>query len=136
MADSAPSYDGVAFITNLSDNTLTSIDLATGSKRTLERLSISNLNALALSPSGDIIITAEWSNGISFNDTSTMTTIHRLDCGRVYCVAWSVDGQYIAAGMIEGEVVIINPSTRSIIKKVKLHGDTVCTTYIVQLHIR
>ena len=125
--DAAPSIEGVAFITNLSDRTLTSIDLATGSEETLKLLDISQYNALALSPSGDTIITAEWSKGISFNDTSTMAMIHRMDCGgRVDCVAWSLDGQHIAAGIYK-EVIIINSSIRSIIKKVESHSGAVNT---------
>ena len=125
MGDS-PSIEGIAFITHAlygSDNTVTSINLGTGSKTTLKLLdSISTEKALALSPSGDIIITAEWNNGISFYDTSTMTTIHRMrfDDSAMY-VAWSLDGQYIAAVIASGEVIIINPSTRSIINKVKSH---------------
>ena len=125
MADRAPSIEGVVFITHSpygSDNTLTSIDLATGSKATLELWNISHENALALSPLGDTVITAQGYHGISFNDTSTMTSIHRLDCnGGVCCVAWSLDGQYIAAGTRSGEVNLINPSTRSIIKNFKSH---------------
>ena len=73
------------------------------------------------------IIAAELDQGISFKDTSTMTTIHRMECGWVYCVAWSVDGQYIAAGMESGEVIIINPLTRSIINKVKSRRGAVLT---------
>ena len=57
-----------------------------------------------------------------------MTTIHRIDCGgEVTCVAWSLDGRYIAAGADTGEVLIIDPTTRSIIKMAKSHRDAVNT---------
>ena len=128
MGDSAsPSIEGVVFITHSDDNTLTSIDLATGSKKTLKLMDIS-FDPLALNPSGNIISIAEGSDGISFNDTTAMTTIYRMDCsGWVLCVAWSLDGQYIAAGMRSGEVIIIDSLTRSIISEVKSHGRGVNT---------
>ena len=137
MGDSEPSIEGVAYITNYSKKTLTSIDLATGSKKTFQLEINSSCSALALSPSGDTIISAEWSKGISFNDTSAMTTIHRMDCnGVVWCVAWSADGQYIAAGTRNGEVILIDPSTHAIIKKVKSHHYCAHTVPILQSHIR
>ena len=129
MGDSEPSIEGVAFIADApvpGNYTLTSINLATGSKKTLQLERNSALNALALSPSGDTIIIAERvEQAISCIATSTMTTIHRLKFDdHVSCVAWSLDGQYIAAGMMYGEVIIINPSDHSITEKVKSHDPS------------
>ena len=126
MAALKPARD-VVYITHARENTLTSYDVATGSKiATLQIGTVSTFSALGKCSQGNTLIAAQLANGIALIDADTLIVSKRIDCsGKVYTVTWSPDGKYIAGGLESGEVMTIDPTNHAIIKKAKLHTSWV-----------
>ena len=106
---------------------MTSYDIATGSKITSQQIgAVSTFSAMGTNPQGGALIVAQLASGIALVNSDTLSVIKRIDCaGKVYCVSWSPDGKYIAGGLESGEVVTLDSTNHSTIKRAKSHGSWV-----------
>ena len=115
-----------ALITDQRHNKLSSLNLETGAiDNELQLELISYRGAIAMNPSGTIVLLAEKENSLQAIEIATLEIISTISCGGdVRCVAWSADGKYIAAGltfMRAGKVALIKPSAYWTAKPVESH---------------
>jgi WD40 repeat protein/serine/threonine protein kinase len=96
------------------------VDMKTGAVQWLP----GTASAVAFSPSGDRLVTGDVEGGMSVIDLRTGSVLTRWigHANRVWSVAWSPDGQYIASGSDEPAACIWNAATREQVAKIWLPG--------------
>ncbi|MFX1411984.1 MAG: WD40 repeat domain-containing protein [Promethearchaeota archaeon] len=82
---------------------------------------------LALSPDGNVIVTAYGDDGVVTVRDRAGRELFAFSYGaRVYAVAFSLDGKYVAAGGVEGGVVIFDVEAQQQVAKLVSDHEYVC----------
>ena len=89
------------------------------------------LNAITISPSGDMLAIAEIDMGLTIIEAASLDIIQRkIVAGSVYCVSWSPNGKFIALGLESGEVAIMDAIKFDIAHRDQSHTKAIRTVSI------